>query len=162
MKKVLENSFKGDVTMSLRFNYREANPGSYDTMVKLEVFNGKSGLDKRLYELIKIRASQINGCAFCLDMHTKDLSELGETQQRINLIGVWREAHDIFSDEEKAVLELTEAVTLIADGGVSQELYEKVRKFFSEKEYMDIIMAINTINCWNRLAIATGMYPGCF
>lgn len=148
--------------MSLRLNYRDANPGAYDTMVKLEVFNGKSGMDKRLYEFIKIRASQINGCAFCLDMHTEDLQKLGETQQRINLISVWREAHDIFTDEEKAVLELTEAVTLISNGGVPQDLYEKVRQFFNEKQYIDLIMAINTINCWNRIAIATGMYPSCF
>ncbi|WP_027725890.1 carboxymuconolactone decarboxylase family protein [Tuberibacillus calidus] len=148
--------------MTLRMNYREVNPEAFETMVELEVFNRKSGLDKRLYELIKIRASQINGCAYCVDMHTRDLQKLGESQQRINLISVWREAHDIFTDKEKAVLELTEAVTLISHGGVPQELYEKVRQYFTEKEYIDLIMAINTINCWNRIAISTGMYPGVF
>ncbi|CRK81785.1 carboxymuconolactone decarboxylase family protein [Neobacillus massiliamazoniensis] len=147
--------------MSLRLNYREANPESFETMIKFESFMAKSGLDKKLYELIKIRASQINGCAFCLDMHTKDLRKLGETEQRVHLISVWRETNDLFTEEEKAVLELTEAVTLIANNGVPQELYEKVRTFFNEKQYVDIVMAINTINSWNRIAISTGMYPGC-
>ncbi|AGT31091.1 hypothetical protein M493_03925 [Geobacillus genomosp. 3] len=148
--------------MTLRFNYRIENPEAFEALTKLEEFMNKSGLDKTLYELIKIRASQINGCAFCVDMHTRDLRNMGETAQRINLISVWREAYDIFSEKEKAVLELTEAVTLISNNGVPQHLYEKVRQFFSEKEYVDLIMAINTINCWNRMAISTGMYPGCF
>lgn len=148
--------------MTLRFNYRIENPEAFETLTKLEEFMNKSGLDKTLYELIKIRASQINGCAFCVDMHTRDLRNMGETAQRVNLISVWREAYDIFSEKEKAVLELTEAVTLISNNGVPQHLYEKVRQFFSEKEYVDLIMAINTINCWNRMAISTGMYPGCF
>lgn len=146
--------------MSLRFNYREANPKSFETMLKFEEFIGNTGLDKHIYELIKIRASQINGCAFCVDMHTTELSKMGDN--RIHLISVWHEAHDIFTDKEKAVLELTEAVTQISKQGVPCELYEKVRAHFSEKEYVDLIMAINTINSWNRLAISTGMYPGCF
>ena len=148
--------------MSLRLKYREQNPEAFDTMIQLEKFNSKAGLDKVLYELIKIRSSQINGCAYCLDMHTRDIKKLGETDQRINLISVWREANDIFTEKEKVILELTEAVTLISNGGVSDDLYERTRQFFSEKEYVDIIMAINTINCWNRLAISTGMYPECF
>jgi AhpD family alkylhydroperoxidase len=146
----------------LRFNYRANNPASYDTLLKLETFIAKSQLDKKLYELIKIRASQINGCAFCVDMHTADLLKMGETTQRINLINVWREANDIFTEKEKAVLELTEAITLISKNGVPHDLYEKIRQFFTEKEYVDLIMAINAINCWNRMAISTGMYPGCF
>lgn len=148
--------------MTLRFNYRTENPESFNTLIKLEGFISKSGLDKNLYELIKIRASQINGCAFCLDMHTKDLLQMGETTQRINLISVWREANDLFTKKEKAVLELTEAVTLISNKGVPRDLYAKVREFFTEKEYVDLIMAINTINCWNRMAISTGMFPECF
>ncbi|MDR7002037.1 carboxymuconolactone decarboxylase family protein [Neobacillus niacini] len=148
--------------MTLHFNYRTENPESFNTLIKLEGFMSKSGLDKNLYELIKIRASQINGCAFCLDMHTKDLLKMGETAQRINLISVWHEANDLFTEKEKAVLELTEAVTLISNKGVPQDLYKKVREFFTEKEYVDLIMAINTINCWNRMAISTGMYPECF
>ncbi|MCH6266583.1 carboxymuconolactone decarboxylase family protein [Neobacillus citreus] len=148
--------------MTLRFNYRIENPESFNTLIKLEGFMSKSGLDKKLYELIKIRASQINGCAFCLDMHTKDLLKMGETTQRINLISVWHEANDIFTEKEKVVLELTEAVTLISNKGVPEELYQKVREFFTEKEYVDLIMAINTINSWNRMAISTGMFPECF
>ena len=148
--------------MSLRLKYREQNPEAFNTMIQLEKFNSKASLDKVLYELIKIRSSQINGCAYCLDMHTRDIKKLGETDQRINLISVWREANDIFTEKEKVILELTEAVTLISNGGVSDDLYERTRQFFSEKEYVDIIMAINTINCWNRLAISTGMYPECF
>lgn len=153
---------KGGPLMSLRFNYQKENPEALQTMLKLEGFNSKSGLDKKLYELIKIRASQMNGCAYCVDMHTKDLGKMGESQERMHLISVWREANDIFSDKEKAVLELTEAVTNISKNGVPQNLYEKVLTYFSEKEYIDMIMAINTINCWNRIAISTGMYPGCF
>ncbi|MFK9094041.1 carboxymuconolactone decarboxylase family protein [Bacillus salipaludis] len=148
--------------MSLRFNYRSANEPAFQAMIKLETFVSKSGLDKKLYELIKIRASQINGCAYCLDMHTKDLRAMGETEQRINLIGVWHEAHDLFTEEEKAVLELTEAVTQISKAGVPKELYEKVRSYFDEKQYVNIVMAINVINNWNRIAISTGMYPECF
>ena len=148
--------------MSLRFNYRTENPESFDTMIKFETAAANSGLDKKLYELIKIRASQINGCAYCLDMHTKDLRKMGETEQRINLISVWRESNNLFTDEEKAVLALTEAVTLISYQGVPNELYEEVRNYFDEKQFVNIIMAINTINSWNRLAISTGMYPECF
>lgn len=148
--------------MSLRFNYREANPEALPALLGLEQFIQNTGLDKNLYELIKIRASQINGCAYCVDMHTTELSKMGESQQRIHLISVWHEAHDIFTDKEKAVLELTEAVTVISNNGVPCDLYEKVRAHFSEKEYVDLIMAINAINCWNRMAVSTGMYPGCF
>jgi AhpD family alkylhydroperoxidase len=148
--------------MAPRFNYQTANDAAFQAMIKLEGFASNSGLDKTLYELIKIRASQINGCAYCLDMHTKDLRKMGESEQRINLISVWHEANNIFSSEEKAVLELTEAVTLIANGGVSQELYDKARTYFDEEQYVNIIMAVNTINSWNRIAISTEMYPGCF
>ncbi|NOV02106.1 carboxymuconolactone decarboxylase family protein [Paenibacillus planticolens] len=146
--------------MEVRFNYSKANPEALQTMYKLEGFMKTSGLDPILYELIKIRASQINGCAFCLDMHTRDLSNLGETNQRINLISVWREA-PIYSEREKAVLELTETVTNISVQGVPHEVYDRVREHFDEREYVTLIMAINTINAWNRIAISTGMFPGC-
>lgn len=149
--------------MSLRLNYRKARPESLQTLLKLEEYIANTAnIDKHLYELIKIRASQINGCAFCVDMHTKELKNMGETDQRLHLISVWWEAHDIFTDKEKVVLELTEAVTRISDKGVPNDLYEKVRTYFDEKEYVDLIMAINAINCWNRMAISTGMYPGCY
>lgn len=144
--------------MEVRFNYRSANPEAFRTMLKLEEFIKSSGLDVRLYEIIKIRASQINGCAFCLDMHTRDLRNMGETEQRIYLLSAWREA-PFYSDKERAVLELTEAVTRISEQGVPQDVYERVRAHFDEGEYVTLIMAINTINAWNRLAISTGMFP---
>ncbi|GGG69238.1 carboxymuconolactone decarboxylase family protein [Paenibacillus radicis (ex Gao et al. 2016)] len=144
--------------MKVRFNHISANPGAMQTMLKLEGFIQTSGLDSRLYELIKLRASQINGCAYCLDMHTRESRKMGETEQRIHLLHAWREA-PFYSEKERAVLELTEAVTRISEQGVPQDLYERVRTHIDEAEYVTIIMAINTINAWNRIAISTGMFP---
>jgi AhpD family alkylhydroperoxidase len=142
----------------MRLNGRKANPEAYQMMFELEKFIARSGLDPKLYELIKIRVSQLNGCAFCLNMHTKEARKLGETEERIYLLPAWREA-PYYTDKERAVLALTEAVTLISERGVPEDLYKEVRKYFDEKEYMTLIMAINTINAWNRIAIATGMTP---
>ncbi|BAH41999.1 MULTISPECIES: carboxymuconolactone decarboxylase family protein [Brevibacillus] len=142
--------------MQARINHRAVNPEAYQTMLKLEKFVNESGLDKKLIELIKIRASQINGCAFCMDMHTQDARKLGETEQRIYLLSVWRESA-VYTEAERAVLALTEAVTVITANGVSEELYQQVREHFDENQYVSLIMAINTINCWNRIAISTGM-----
>ncbi|WP_261303271.1 carboxymuconolactone decarboxylase family protein [Paenibacillus andongensis] len=144
--------------MEVRLNYSQVNPEALQAMLKLEGFIKTSGLDAKLYELIKIRASQINGCAFCIDMHTRDLRNMGETEQRINLLTAWREA-PFYSDKERALLELTETVTRISENGVPQAVYENVRKHFDEKEYVVLIMAINIINAWNRIAISTGMFP---
>jgi len=147
--------------MQLRVDHRATSPGMYQTMLKLEGYIKSAGLDPVLYELIKIRASLINGCAFCIDRHTADFRKMGESEQRVYLISVWREA-PCFTDKERVVLELTEAVTLIANNGVSQSLYEKVKEHFTDEEYITLIMAINTINCWNRIAISMGMFPGCY
>ncbi|WP_433921413.1 carboxymuconolactone decarboxylase family protein [Paenibacillus taichungensis] len=147
--------------MSLRVNYRVANQGAFKAMMALEQHISGQFDDKPLYELLKIRVSQINGCAFCLDMHAKDLLKLGDYADHILLLSVWREA-PLFTEKERVMLELAEAVTLISEQGVPLELYEKVREHFSEAELVDLIMAINTINSWNRIAITTGMYPGCF
>ncbi|QGQ97616.1 carboxymuconolactone decarboxylase family protein [Paenibacillus psychroresistens] len=144
--------------MKVRLNHVSASPGALQVMMKLEGFIKTSGLDANLYELIKIRSSQINGCAYCLDMHTRDSRKMGETEQRIYLLSAWREA-PFYSDKERAVLELTEAVTRISEQGVPQDLYERVRAHVDEEEYVAIIMAINTINAWNRIAISTGMFP---
>ncbi|MBP1989588.1 carboxymuconolactone decarboxylase family protein [Paenibacillus eucommiae] len=144
--------------MKVRLIHASANPGAMQAMMKLEGFIKTSGLDAKLYELIKIRASQINGCAYCLDMHTRDSRKMGETEQRLYLLSAWREA-PFYSDKERVVLELTEAVTRISEQGVPQDLYEKVRAHVDEEEYVTIIMAINTINAWNRIAISTGMFP---
>ncbi|MFC7439752.1 carboxymuconolactone decarboxylase family protein [Laceyella putida] len=146
--------------MQLRMKHAEANPGAFQTMLQLEKFIKTSGLDPKLYELIKLRASQLNGCAFCVDMHAKEMRKMGESEQRIILLSVWRDT-PLYTEEERAVLELTEAVTRIADAGVPDHLYEKVRAHFDEAQFVTLIMAINTINCWNRLGIATGMFPEC-
>ncbi|MDF2964344.1 MAG: carboxymuconolactone decarboxylase family protein [Paenibacillus sp.] len=145
--------------MKERMNYRTANPGAFQVMLKLEGFAKASGIDESLYELIKIRASQINGCAYCLDMHTKDWRAMGGSEQRIYLLSAWREA-PFYSEKERSVLELTEAVTRISDAGLPQHVYDKVRTHFDETEFVALLMVINTINCWNRLAISTGMIPG--
>jgi AhpD family alkylhydroperoxidase len=144
--------------MKVRLNHMSASPGALQAMMKLEGFIKTSGLDAKLYEFIKIRASQINGCAYCMDMHTRDSRKMGETEQRIYLLSAWREA-PFYSDKERVVLELTEAVTRISEQGVPQDLYERVRAHVDEAEYVAIIMAINTINAWNRIAISTGMFP---
>jgi AhpD family alkylhydroperoxidase len=146
--------------MEVRLHYRDANPEAFQMMLKLEGFIKTSGLDATLYELIKIRASQINGCAYCIDKHTRELRAMGESEQRIYLLSVWREA-PIYTDREKAALELTEAVTRIPERGVPQDVYERVRAHFDEKEFVTLVMAINTINAWNRIAVSTGMFPGC-
>ncbi|WP_336773282.1 carboxymuconolactone decarboxylase family protein [Paenibacillus sp. MMO-58] len=147
--------------MKIRLDYRTANPAAFQALLKLEGVSKQLNPDKTLYELIKIRASQLNGCAFCLDMHTADARKLGESEQRINLVAVWKEAPQ-FTERERAALALTEAVTLISNTGVPQDVYEEVRKHFTEEDYVGLILAINAINSWNRVAIATGMFPGCF
>jgi len=147
--------------MELRMNHQAANPAAFQALLKLEDSVKKMGLEPVLYELIKIRASQINGCAFCLDMHTTDLLKMGESERRVNLIAVWREAPQ-FTARERAALALTEALVRIADAGVPQHIYDEARRHFSESEFVAIIMAVNAINSWNRMAIATGMFPGCF
>ncbi|WP_248925249.1 carboxymuconolactone decarboxylase family protein [Paenibacillus hamazuiensis] len=145
--------------MEVRVKHREVYPEAYRTMLRFEELMASSGLDKTIYELIKIRASQINGCAFCLDMHMNDLRKMGESERRMQLIGVWRET-PFFTDKEKAALELTEYVTKISEHGVPDELYNRIRTFFDEREYVVLLMAIITINSWNRLMISTGMFPG--
>ena len=147
--------------MNIRMNHQAANPAGFRALLKLEEAAKNMGLDPVIYELIKIRASQINGCAFCVDMHTSDLRKMGETEQRLNLIVVWQEA-PLFTAKERAALALTEAVTRIAEAGVPQQLYDEVREQFSESEFVALIITINAINSWNRIAIATGMFPGCF
>ncbi|MUG46918.1 carboxymuconolactone decarboxylase family protein [Paenibacillus woosongensis] len=148
--------------MSLRLNLQKANPAAYQAMSVLEKYTRESSVDPVTNELIKLRASQINGCAYCLDMHAKDLMAMGNHADRILLLSVWREVPHLFSDQERAALELTEYVTNISVEGVPQPVYEKVRQYFTESEYVDLLIAINTINSWNRLAISSGLFPGCF
>jgi AhpD family alkylhydroperoxidase len=121
----------------------------------------ESGLEHSLLELVKLRASQINGCAYCLDMHSKEARAEGETEQRIYVLSAWREA-PFYTPRERAALEWTEAITLISKGGISEELYATVRKQFSEKELVDLTMAVVTINGWNRIAIGLGSDVGSY
>ncbi|MDQ3290107.1 MAG: carboxymuconolactone decarboxylase family protein [Bacteroidota bacterium] len=140
--------------METRMNMQEVQPQAYKAMFGLESYLQTTQLQKLHKELIKIRASQINGCAFCLDMHTKDARKLGETEQRIYLLNAWKET-DLFTEEEKAILALTEEITLIHQKGVTDETYKAAEKLFSREYLAQIIMAIITINSWNRIAVST-------
>jgi len=144
-----------------RFDYGNASPGARDAMLALERYVRNCGLDHRLLELVKVRASQINGCAYCLDMHTKDARALGESEQRLYATAAWRET-PFFSARERAALAWTEAVTLISRDQVPDDVYELARKHFSEKELVDLTMAVIAINGWNRLAIGFRTVPGTY
>jgi AhpD family alkylhydroperoxidase len=127
-------------------------------MMALEKYLHSSSLEPLHKELIKIRASQINGCAFCINMHTKDARKLGETEQRIYLLNAWREVDGLYDEKERAILALTEEVTLIRKG-VSEETYQKAASLFDEHYLAQIIIAITTINAWNRISISTRTQP---
>ncbi|HEY8706418.1 MAG TPA: carboxymuconolactone decarboxylase family protein [Burkholderiaceae bacterium] len=139
--------------MTERIDYKKASPGAFQAMLGMETHARQCGLDHSLLELVKTRVSQINGCAYCLDMHTKDARAAGETEQRLYLLPAWRET-TFYSDRERAVLAWAEAVTQLAGHGVPDELYEEMRRQFDEKELVDLTLAIVAINGWNRLAIA--------
>ncbi|AUS86665.1 hypothetical protein LBYS11_10100 [Lysinibacillus sp. YS11] len=141
--------------MTQRMNYYEIAPDAMKIMTEMEKYTKKSSIERKLRELIKIRASQINGCAYCINMHTADAKKMGETEQRLYCISAWREC-TFYSDAEKAALELTEHITLIPEKRVPDELYERVRKHFDEKAYVDLVILINQINSWNRISIAMG------
>lgn len=142
--------------MSERINLYEVAPEAYKGMLALEKYLADSGLDRQLYELIKTRASQINGCAYCINMHTRDAMKDGETAQRLFLLDAWRES-DLFDEKEQAALALTEAITNVQDGHVPDDVYNKAASLFSPEILAAIIMAIVTINGWNRMAITTRM-----
>lgn len=147
--------------MKERINYAEVDPAALKAMLEIEKYMLKSGLEFSLYELIKTRASQINGCAYCLDMHTKDARKAGETEQRLYALNAWRET-PFYSDRERAALAWTEALTLIAENDIPDTLYEATRKYFTEKEMVALSMAVIVINGWNRLAIGFRTVPGSY
>jgi len=147
--------------MESRFNYVKAAPGAYKAMLGLEQYLHECGLEESLIHLIKLRASQINGCAYCLDMHWKDLRAIGETEQRLYSLDAWREC-PYYTDRERAALSWTDAVTLVTNGHVSDEVYAEVRPHFSDKELSDLTLAVATINAWNRLAISARTVPGAY
>lgn len=140
--------------MNKRINIQQTEPASYQALLGLEGALAKSKLSKTHKELIKIRASQINGCAFCINMHTTDARKNGETEQRIYLLNAWRET-ELYTEEERTVLAMTEEITLIAKGGLSDETYEKALALFDEQYIAQVIMMIVTINAWNRIAVST-------
>lgn len=145
--------------MKTRINYAQAAPGVYDAMDALDQYVAQCGLERRLVLLVQLRASQINGCALCLDMHWKDLRVLGESEQRMYSLDAWREC-PYYSERERAAFAWTEEVTMIANGHAPDRVYEDVKQQFSEKELADLTLAIAAINAWNRLSIAARLAPG--
>lgn len=139
--------------MDQRLDYRLASPGAFKALLGLEHQVHQSGLEDSLLELVKTRASQINGCAWCLDMHTKDARARGETEQRLYLLSAWREA-PFYTERERAALAWTEAVTQIAAEGVPDALYAEARRHFDEKALVDLTLAVIAINGWNRMNVA--------
>ena len=147
--------------MKARMDFRKASPQSAKTLSDLHLFVRKCSLEHALLELVKLRASQINRCAHCIDMHTKELRAGGESEQRLYLLCAWRES-PFYSDRERAALAWTEAVTLITNGDVPDEVYEKTRAQFSEEELANLTVAIAAINGANRLNIAFRTVPGSY
>jgi len=145
--------------MSKRINFNKVQPNAYEAMEALDKFVDETSIDKLYREIIKIRASQINGCAYCVDSHSHDAMRLGASMQKVLLISAWREARNIFSDEERLLLRMTEEITLIHQHGLSEETYQKTIEVFGEEKTAQIIMAIITINAWNRIGVATELRP---
>ena len=147
--------------MEPRIDYYNASPEVTKAMYGLSRAVNNSGLERSLLELVKMRASPINGCAYCIDMHSKDARAAGETEQRLCALNAWRET-PFFSDRERAALEWTESLTLIAENHVPDELFESVRQHFSETEIVNLTFAVAAINSWNRLAISLRAVPGSY
>src|SRR5919199_2117049 len=147
--------------METRFDGMKVAPGAVQAMMSLEQYIHGCGLEESLIHLVKLRASQLNGCAYCLDMHWKDARALGESEQRLYSLDAWREC-PYYTERERAALAWTEAVTLVTDGHVPDDVYEKVRAHFGEKELADLTLAVATINAWNRLSIAARLVPGTY
>ena len=147
--------------MKARIDHARAAPKAFQAMLALQTYVNNSGLEHSLQELVKMRASQINGCAYCLDMHGKDARAAGETEQRLFLLDAWREA-PMYSARERAALEWTEAVTRVTEGHVPDEVYRSVREHFSEEELANLTLAIVAINGWNRICIAFRVVPGSY
>lgn len=146
--------------MKARFEYKAA-AGGFQALLALEKYLHGCGLEAPLLHLVKLRASQINGCAYCLDMHSKDLRAIGESEQRLYALEAWREC-PWYSDRERAALAWTEALTLVAQTHAPDEVFEQVRAVFDEKELSDLTLAIAAINAWNRLSIGARTPPGTY
>jgi AhpD family alkylhydroperoxidase len=138
--------------MNKRISIKDLEPGAYDAMMTLENYTKNSDIDPLIKELIKTRTSQINGCAYCVDMHTEDAIKLGESARRLFALAVWKESH-LFSEGERAVLQLTEEVTLLSKEGVTDKTYDRVVSVFGERVTAQLIMQIVVINAWNRITV---------
>jgi AhpD family alkylhydroperoxidase len=145
--------------MSTRFKMKKVQPTAYEAMGALDKYVMASVIDPRQKELIKIRASQINGCAYCVHSHSRDARKLGETEERLYLISVWREAKNAFNEEEQLILAITDEITLIHQHGLSDELYNRAIALFGEEKTAQIIMAVISINAWNRIGVSLKMEP---
>lgn len=147
--------------MSARIDFAKVAPGAVRAMYGLEKYLSEASIEAPLRALVMLRASQINGCAYCVDMHTKDARAAGETEQRLYGLVAWREA-PYYSERERAALEWTDALTLVADNHVPDELYKRTRQQFNEQELADLTLAVAQINAWNRIAISTRVEPGSY
>jgi AhpD family alkylhydroperoxidase len=147
--------------MEPRIDYTKYAQDAQKALYALEKYLATCGLDHKLIHLLKLRASQINGCAYCIDMHSKDARALGETEQRLYELNAWRET-PFYTDKERAAPEWTEAVTLVSQTHVPDETFEQLKKHFSEKEIVDLTLLVAVINAWNRLAIAVRTVPGTY
>ena len=145
--------------MKKRISFSVVQPTAYTAMNALDKFVKESSIEKSYVELIKLRASQINGCGYCVDSHSYDAIKMGEPLQKILLVSAWREAGEIFSEEERLIFRMTEEVTLIHQHGLSDEVYDKAIETFGDQKTAQIIMAIVTINAWNRIGVATELHP---
>jgi AhpD family alkylhydroperoxidase len=140
-----------------RLNYRKASPAALQAMAALQMAANKSGLEKPLMELVKLRASLLNGCAFCIDMHFRDAKAAGEKDERLYLLSAWPETHDLYTAREKAALRWTDALTKLAGSHVSDEVFEAVRAQFTDEELTNLTLVIVAINGWNRFSVGFGM-----
>ncbi|GIO19502.1 hypothetical protein J18TS1_26020 [Oceanobacillus oncorhynchi subsp. incaldanensis] len=145
----------GMMKMDNRINYFKVAPNAMTPIMEFEKYVRKTSIDRKLKELIKIRVSQINGCSYCLNMHTKAAKKLNVSDKQIDALKHWK-TEELFTEMDRAAFELAENMTLVSENGVSDALYEKVREYFDEKEYVELVMVIIQINTWNRLFIAMG------
>ncbi|OIJ89152.1 carboxymuconolactone decarboxylase family protein [Streptomyces colonosanans] len=148
-----------DLTETPRINFAKAAPRAFRALIGFDAAT-REGLDPALVELIQIRASHLNHCAYCLHMHTNDARKAGESEDRLHMVAVWREARHFFTPREQAALALTEAVTLVADAGVPAEVYAQAADHFTDEELAHVLALILTINTWNRIALSTGKRAG--
>lgn len=140
-----------------RLNYRKASPAAVQAMFALQVAANKGGIEKPLMELVKLRASLLNGCAFCIDMHFREAKAAGEREERLYLLSAWHETHDLYTAREKAALTWTDALTKLAGNPVSEQTFEEVSEHFTDEELTNLTLAIVAINGWNRFSVGFGM-----